>query len=305
MFSSGQKKESPTTTSLTGSGRLLVLILLAMLIASINYGNNMAYILCFILTGLLMIGYLSTRNNLKGLDITNVLSQPVFAGDSQEFSFELHNQTSGRRVGLFPAVYSEDVLPDFFGPFSVDAYARSTAKISFIASRRGRFTLPYITLVSVYPLGLFKATRRIPIHAVYLVYPTPLGSLRWPEPEIHEEESSEGFYARGGDDFVGVHAYRPGESMHHIDWKAYARGRPLNIKEFTGGGTAQLWFDWNYLGTINMEPRLSQLTRWVLEADQEGSEFGLRLPDNEVKPDCSPGHTTKCLETLALYKFKS
>lgn len=297
------EKESPTATSLTGAGRMLVLILVAMLIASINYGNNMAYILCFLLIGLMMIAYLSTRNNLKGLHIANVLAEPVFAGDEQEFIFEIYNGTSGRRVSVFPALDKTGNSFDYFGPYSVEAYSRTTSKLSLIAPKRGRYTLVEITLVSLYPLGLFKALRRVPVQKVYLVYPQPMGSQRWPEPEIHEDESSESFVARGGDDFVGVHPYRPGESMRHIDWKAYARGRPLTVKEFIGGGTLQQWFDWQQLGHLKLEPRISQLTRWVLEADQEGTEFGLRLPDIEIKPDCSPGHTTKCLETLALYRF--
>ncbi len=93
--------------------------------------------------------------------------------------------------------------------------------------------------------------------------------------------------------------------MHHIDWKAYARGRPLSVKEFTGGGTSQQWFAWEHLGNMDTERRLSQLTKWALEADQEGKEFGLRMPDAEVKCDSSPGHTTRCLETLALCKIKA
>jgi uncharacterized protein (DUF58 family) len=296
-------KENPTRISPTGPGWVLMLMLVAMLIASVNYSNNMAYILCFLLIGLMMIAYLATRNNLKGLHIANVLSQPVFAGDIMLLTFELHNNTRGKRVAIFPTVAGVWDPEGYTGPFSVASYSRTTAKISFTVPRRGRFVLGHITLLSVYPLGLFRALRHVRIDKVYIVYPKPLGSQRWPEPEEHEEESSEGFYVRGGDDFVGVRPYRPGESMHHVDWKAYARGRPLSIKEFTGGGTTQLWFNWFHLEGIDTEKRLSQLARWVLEADQEGQEFGLRLPDAEVKLDCSPGHTTKCLESLALFQL--
>jgi uncharacterized protein (DUF58 family) len=300
----GQKKNKDNNTKVTptGPGKMLLLLLFAMLIASINYSNNMAYILCFLLTGLVMIAYLVTRNNLKGLHIANVLSQPVFACEELHINFELHNGTKGRRDAIFPIIYGQQDSEGFTGPFSVAPYSRASAKISFIAAKRGRFVLSYIHLLSQYPLGLFQARRSILVNKVYIVYPKPFGSMKWPPLEEHEDEGSEGFYVRGGDDFVGVRPYRPGESMHHIDWKAYARGRPLSIKEFTGGGSAQLWFAWNHLGSMDTEPRLSQLTRWVLEADQEGKEFGLRLLDNEINLACSPGHTVKCLESLALFK---
>jgi uncharacterized protein (DUF58 family) len=288
-------------TSPTGPGWTLMLILTAMLVASVNYGNNMAYILCFLLTSLVMIAYLYTRNNLKGLEIANVLSQPVFAGEPLHFTFELHNRTRGPRTAIYASASGAKLEEEFSGPFSVLPLSRTSGNISISTTQRGRFVLPKLTLLTYYPLGLFKVTLQIPVDKVYIVYPQPSGTRQWPGTEIHDDDVSEGFYARGGDDFVGVRPYRPGESMHHVDWKAFARGRPLSIKEFTGGGSEQLWFDWNQLQGIDIEQRLSQLTRWVLEADQSGKEFGLRLPGSRVELDCSPGHTVKCLETLAVF----
>jgi uncharacterized protein (DUF58 family) len=271
-------------------------ILFAMLLASMNYSNNMGYTLCFLLTSLMLVSFLYTRYNLKRLDIPNVQTQPVFAGETLRFRFELQNNSSARRT----AIYAEDLS----GPFSAAPNSCTTAEISVLAPKRGRFTLSRITLWTVYPLGLFRARCHIRVNKVYIVYPKSVGTLQWPALENHEEDASEGFYARGGDDFVGVRPWRPGESMHHIDWKAVARGRPLSIKEFTGGGTEQLWFDWFQLGGMEMETRLSQLARWVLEAAREGREFGLRMPNRTIPMDSSPGHTTKCLETLAVYRFE-
>jgi uncharacterized protein (DUF58 family) len=297
------KQDQPHITP-TGPGLILMFILVAMLTGSVNYGNNMAFILCFLLTGLMMIAYLATRNNLKGLEIANAASQPVFAGDILHVTFELHNHTRGRRVAIFPSAYGVEEHEGFTGPFSVPPYARTTARIAFTVPRRGRFVLSRITLLSVFPLGLFRVQHNVPVNKVYIVYPKPFGSRQWPEPEIHEaDDSSEGFYNRGGDDFVGVRPYRPGEPMYHIDWKAYARGRPLSVKEFTGGGSTQLWFDWDQLASMGTEERLSQLARWVLEAEQDGKEFGLRIPGSEIKLDTSPGHTTRCLEALAVFQF--
>jgi uncharacterized protein (DUF58 family) len=289
-------KESRVRTAPTGSGWVLMAILFAMLLASMNYSNNMGYTLCFLLTSLMLVSFLYTRYNLKRLDITNVQTQPVFAGETPRFTFDMQNNSSARRTAIYAG--------DLSGPFSVVPNSCVTAEISVLASKRGRFTLSGITLWTVYPMGLFRARCHIRINKVYIVYPKPVGTLRWPPLENHEEEASEGFYARGGDDFVGVRPWRPGESMHHIDWKAVARGRPLSIKEFTGGGTEQLWFDWYQLGSVEMETRLSQLARWVLEAAQEGREFGLRMPNRTIPVDSSPGHTTKCLETLAVFRVE-
>ena len=289
-------KEARVRTVPTGSGWVLMAILFAMLLASMNYSNNMGYTLCFLLTSLMLVSFLYTRYNIKRLAITNVQTQPVFAGETLRFAFDLQNNSSTRRTAIYAG--------DLSGPFSATPNSCTTAEISIPASKRGRFTLSSITLWTVYPMGLFRARCHIRVNKVYIIYPKPIGTLQWPPLENHEEEASEGFYARGGDDFVGVRPWRPGESMHHIDWKAVARGRPLSIKEFTGGGTEQLWFDWYQLGGMEMETRLSQLARWVLEAAQEGREFGLRMPNRTIPIDSSPGHTTKCLETLAVFRVE-
>ncbi len=139
-------KKRDTTVTPTGPGKILLLMLFAMLIGSINYSNNMAYILCFLLTGLMIIAYLSTRNNLKGLHIGNIRSQPVFAGEELRIDFELHNGTRGRRGAIFPIIYGAQNNEGFTGPFSVAAYSRASIQVSFITPKRGRFVLDFIYL---------------------------------------------------------------------------------------------------------------------------------------------------------------
>jgi uncharacterized protein (DUF58 family) len=297
-------KKIRTRTRPTRSGYLLMLVLVAMLVASINYGNNMAYILTFLLFSLMLVGLLNSRNNLKGLDIANLMPEPVFAGESLRFNLELHNQSNGRRFGIWLAHAAVDSSSKLSGPFAVESCSNTTGEISFPAPRRGRFTLSRIDLITVYPLGLFLVRGELQVEKSYLVYPHPEGTRPWPEPEVHSQESGEGYHMKGGDDFTGVRPYRPGEPMHHIDWKAVARGRPLYIKEFTGGGSAQLCFSWEHLEGMGTEKRLSQLCKWVLEADEQGTEFALKLPDGKISSDSSSTHTLKCLEALALFQFR-
>jgi len=288
----------------TTSGGILILVLFAMLLASMNYSNNMGYILCFLLVSLMLVSYLLTRSNIKGLEAINLQVQAAFAGEMISCSFDLNNRSSRNLTGIYCSGFNGICHGDFSGPINIPAGSCVTVKIILSAPQRGIFRLKRLTLFSIYPLGLFQARGELETDLIYLVYPKPEGTRQWPESETYEEESGEGFYSRGGDDFIGVRPYRPGESMHHIDWKAVARGRPLNIKEFTGGGSDQLWFSFSQLQGLDIEKRLSQLTRWILEADQEGREFGLGMPQRTLPLDCSPGHTVKCLETLATYGFE-
>jgi uncharacterized protein (DUF58 family) len=281
-------------------------VLWAMLMASINYSNNMAYILTFLLFSLMLVGMVFARQNLKGLTIANIMPRPVFAGERLWIDFELHNQSKGRRFGIWLAYPGLTNSEELSGPFSTEASSNTTVELSFITTNRGRFTLPYIELMTVYPLGLFMVKGKIEVDKAYLVYPRPEGNRPWPEPEVLAEEQYGGMvhHMKGGDDFTGVRPYRIGESMHHIDWKAVARGRSLSIKEFTGGGSACLYFDWEHMAGMGAEGRLSQLCQWVLEADEQGMEFGLKLPGNTIKPGAGSTHTLRCLEALALFQFQ-
>lgn len=286
----------------TRSGYSLMLVLLAMLTASTNYGNNMAYIITFLIFSLLLVSLVYTRRNLKGIIIENIKPQPAFAGEQVKFSLEVKNPLSGGRYGIYLAGPQARSAAELFGPFTVDPFSSASAEITLPAHKRGRFTLSQVIVLTVYPLGLFRVLYPVTVAKTYLVYPQPLGILPWPLANI-EGDGYIGSSARGGDDFVGTRPYRPGESQHHIDWKVVARGGPLSIKEFTGGGVKELWFNWDQLSGLGTETRLSQLTRWVLEADEQGVEFGLKLLDSQIDVGSGSAHTLKCLNSLALFEY--
>lgn len=288
---------------LSRSGFILILIIGAMFIASMNYSNNMAYSMCFILLSLMVVAFIYTGNNLKGLEVSNIQAKIAFAEGHASFSLEIENNSSRERAALFIQA-KNPIKSEFFGPFSVDCHNSKVVEISLPSPKRGQFVLSRISLISVYPLGLFRGSTRCYVQKEYIVFPKPSGFRPWPTAITQHKESDEGYHFSGGEDFAGLRPYRTGESQHHIDWKAYARGRPLCIKEFTGGGSLQQWFDWNSLSGLGTEARISQLTKWVLDADKLGNEFGLKLLDIEIKPDVGTRHTFKCLKTLALFFYK-
>lgn len=286
----------------TRSGLIGLFILVAMFIAGINYSNTLAYFLCFFILGIMAVSTLATHQNLSGIQLKSVESQPVFAGENIHFKIDFYHSKAARREAVYvvlPVSGGPDVT---FGPFSFDPLKTSRIEVYRPAPERGLHTLSGIRMETVFPLGFFKSWRQLDIETSYLVYPRPSGTRSWPEPTTLWFENVEGFHFSGGDDFTGLRPHRTGESQHHIDWKAYARGRPLFVKEFSGGGSYQLWFEWTSLAGMEAEKRLSQLTRWVLEADLQGEEFGLRLPGIEIEPDSSSLHTLMCLRELALFE---
>jgi uncharacterized protein (DUF58 family) len=170
------------------------------------------------------------------------------------------------------------------------------------ALRRGWLPLGRVMLETRFPLGLFRAWSYVEPDARCLVYPRP---ERAPLPP-HSGESASGALRSqtlGNDDFSGLRGYQRSDSPRHVAWKQVARTGDMLTKQFTGEAAAELWLDWRLLpADLALEQRLSRLAGWVLAAEREGHQYGLRLPGVEIAPARGDAQRTACLQALALYE---
>jgi len=284
----------------TRQGLTLGTVLLAMLLAAINYNNSLAYMLCFLIASLTLVSMVHTHYNLVGVSVQAGQSTPTFAGGHVRLPICLMNRSGRTRYAL--QLENTDGQPASLSAMlpSIPAAASVWLEPSMLVERRGRHLLPRLTVSTRYPLGLFRAWFWEPVQLEYLVYPQPLGTHPWPALEVDENLEEEG-QRTGGEDFTGMRPYQLGDSHRHVDWKAVARGRPMLIKQFSGGGRGRVWFDWLVLEGLDTEARLSQLACWIVEAHRQGCEYGLRLPHRECPPAAGWEHYESCLKALALY----
>ena len=70
---------------------------------------------------------------------------------------------------------------------------------------------------------------------------------------------------------------------------------------FAGGEAPIAMLDWDSLAGVDTEERLSQLTRWCLDAAAEGRSFGMKLPGEVIGVGSGDRHLHRCLAALALY----
>jgi uncharacterized protein (DUF58 family) len=113
-----------------------------------------------------------------------------------------------------------------------------------------------------------------------------------------------GARARGGsgvDEWLGLRPFRDGDSPRQVDWKAYAREAPLLVKEYQPPGAELRLFDFAAVPLADTEGRLSQLARWVVDAEAQGERYGLTLPGVRVAPERGPAHRHRCLSLLARF----
>jgi uncharacterized protein (DUF58 family) len=277
----------------TAYGLLYAVLLVLMLVGSINYANNLGFLLTFLLAGLGIVAMLHTWRNLVGVVLESGHTADIFAGEQARFQILLRNLRRWPRPGL-QLTTSDDIQATDLSPEGAEHLELSTPGRS-----RGRLQLPKITLSTRYPLGLFRAWSYVELPMQCLVYPAPADKpLTIAAPSYrHSQIGDRGV---GADDFTGQRHYRPGDSPRHINWKAMAREQGLLTKLFGGDRAERRWLDWAALQG-GQEQRLSQLCRAVLDASGEEIEYGLKIPGTTIRPARGVAHRNHCLAQLALF----
>lgn len=286
----------------TGGGVLLGATLLTMLMGCINYSLGLGYVFTFLLSGVGLVCLLHTFRNLAQLEIRPGRAEPVFAGAEASFSLLIDNPTSLARLSvvLQPIHKGSGELPLVRCDPVPGGQTRCDVRLP--THQRGRLRLPRLRVFTTYPLGLFHAWSYVDLDMTCVVYPRPeSGQPALPPPRGGEGES---LAAGGGqDDFAGLRRYQPGDSLRHVAWKAVAHGQPVMTKQFTGLEAGELWFSWWELAAeLQLEAKLSRLTRWVLEARRQGLSFGLELPGARIPVEAGAAHEERCLTALALFR---
>lgn len=280
----------------TRNGILFACILFVMLIGSINYNNSLGYLLTFLLVAVNIVSILHTYKNLLHMTVSVGSIAPVFCGEKIKVPIVIDNTGQIERHAIdmnFPQgkIRSCDVPDNNW----------VTLNLAHTSQQRGLHRLPRLTISSTYPLGLFRAWSNLELTNTYLVYPEPVGETKLPMHWLELQQSLRGYH-KGSEDFSGLTTYNPGDSLRHIHWKAYAREQGLQTKKFAGNNDQELWLDWRTMTNNSTETKLSQLSKWVDEADKTEINYGLWLPGKRIAPSLGPMHKQHCLETLALHK---
>ncbi|MFO7862062.1 MAG: DUF58 domain-containing protein [Desulfosalsimonas sp.] len=280
----------------TRHGLMFLLVLAAMLAGSINYNNNLGFLLVFLLGSMAVVSMVHTHRNLMGLKILSVSARPVFAGETAVFIF-LISPEGYRRNGLeFFFERPRSAIENLTG----DAEARILVRAA--APKRGLLAPDPLTVSTCFPLGLFYAWTRVGLNCFCTVYPKPIAAP-FEFNEITEGGTNQDTapVLSGTDDFLGLKVYQPGDPVRRISWKTLSRGQGLFSKEFAGRGGNRPVFDYEQMTGRDTETRLSQLCDLVRRAAAANMEYGLNLPGYFIAPDRGREHRHRCLKTLAQF----
>ncbi len=280
----------------TGYGLLFALVLFGMLAGSVNYNNNLGFLLTFLLAAMAHVSIHHTHANLVGFEINAISASPVFAGEAAVFRISLASRKNRRPSVCLACQNGEAVCMDF------SAGREQVAEVRIPAVRRGRLRPGSLKVETRWPFGFFRAWFLVNGNAACLVYPEPASGELVTDVMADEDESGAGGIMTGGvEDFDGLHRYIPGDPLSRISWKSASRGQGLQTKAFSAPAGAAVLLNWDRLGDTDVERRLSRLCGMVLRAESEGLRYGLRLPGVRYRPDRGARHRQRCLTALALF----
>jgi uncharacterized protein (DUF58 family) len=283
----------------TRPGFMLGATLLVLLVGSINYQLNLGYLLTFLLAGSAAVGMHVCHATLRGLTLNLMPPAAQFAGAAAMLSVVLSNSRKSVRYGVGLAVL-DATHEDHWTWTDVPAQGTCTVHVAFRPERRGLHRVPPLTAETRFPLGTFR---------VWTVWRPAAQVLVYPQPEAHPPPLPPGEPRAGGaatarvqttGEFEGVRAYRRGDPLKMVVWKKAAKSDELVSRDTMQSQRQELWLDFDQCGVADPEARISRLAAWVLQADKLGSDYGLRVPGQQVAPAAGEAHKRRCLEVLAL-----
>lgn len=289
-----------TRARFTAAGLPFLAALLILVVAAVNSGNNLIYIVVAALLGALVTSGVFSAFNLSGLALDPHWPERAFAGDPVPVQLSLTNEkrwlpsysltltAASRGAGTGAAMRSA------FFPYLGGGRAAG-ARSEVVFPRRGRYSAASFAVSSRFPFGLMDKRRRFETEGPgdLIVYPSVAGEA-WPAALAATRE------ARRSDPFPGLgeelHRLRPraqGDSLRLVHWKASAKAGALRVREFSRerGGRARIWVAFAPDGAaterIERAIEICAATLWRLAQSETWIEFVGLNPVAEPAPEAA------------------
>ncbi len=277
----------------TRFGIALALLLVAMLLAGLNYNSNLGLAFGFLIMSLVLVAMHHCHRNLQGLIVDVRTEVDAFAGGVARLEFVMHNDAAIARSDI------EIRCGEMHAIHSLAAGSYHRATLDLPAPQRGIARHERFEVRTRYPFGWFRAWTYVHSPLTVFIAPEPRGGRSLPPATgLGSAGQSE---QRGDEDFAGLRSYEPGVPLKHMAWKVLARGGEAAVRSYTASAAQPEWLDWSALPDLDPEARLAQLCRWILDSDHDRHTYGLRLPGAELAPGNGAAHRLLCLRTLAGY----
>ncbi|WP_154222231.1 DUF58 domain-containing protein [Marinicella rhabdoformis] len=271
-------------------GLFFAVIWVVMLMAALNFNNNMGLMLVFLLFGMTQVMLLQTFFNMRNITLRRIKVEPVFLGDVAEAQLELcHSQDKWQVVSS--SLGKEKVAHIEHGV--------GLLPFHFETIKRGYEPVPRIKLFTRYPMGLFTVWVYCTPDTSALVYPKPERPV--PAYPSHGGVDGEKDLPIKGDELASVREYQVGDPLRDIAWKKTAQSDKTWVKQYESTQGKHMMFDFEQMHMAHTEAKLSRLAAWVIQAEHENIDYQLVLPGFSSEMTHGAAQMALCLKQLALF----
>ena len=242
-----------------------------MLVAAVNYGNNLIFLLAFAVLALIVNSAWQGWRALASVQVAPLPPAMRPAGTVGHWTLQLVSRPGVASLSLGIAE-SEPTVHASLAPGET-----TEMTLALLPAPRGYLPLPEVILRSDFPLGLWEVTRRLTPESGQWVYPSPIeGPSQDNRPEPSHDTGSR--HDPGGDP-THLRAYQPGDPMRRVVFRHYAKTGRLVSRETEGEPrpVEPTIIDYErYRGA--REQRLSAMTQRLITLAERDQPWTLRLP---------------------------
>jgi uncharacterized protein (DUF58 family) len=222
---------------LTRDGVIYLAAVFILVLAAINTGNNLLFlVLACLLAGILISGVLS-RVVLTGVEMKFDLPEHIFAEQPVLAEVELRNEKqmwpsfSLRVIGGKKKAAAEILARPVYFPY-LPRQSATRQKVELRFPRRGVYRQDSFGIRTRFPFGFFEKTREVPSNLEIAVYPRvePTDQFYEVLPLLTGEMAS--FFRGRGHELHSLRDYLPTDSARFVDWKVTAKSGRLVVREF-------------------------------------------------------------------------
>ena len=222
---------------LTREGIVYLGVVVVLVLAAVNTGNNLLFmVLACLLAGILISGVLS-RAVLTGLELKFELPEHIFAEQPLLATVEVANEKewwpsfSLRVVGLGGKTPAQILTRPVYFPH-IPRRGAARQKVELVFPRRGVYRQDAFGIRTKFPFGFLEKTRRVNSEMEVVVYPRIEPTEEFYEilPLLSGEMTS--YYRGRGHDLYSIRDYQNTDNARFVDWKASAKTGALKVREF-------------------------------------------------------------------------
>lgn len=269
----------------TSKGYLFFISLSIIFFMGLVYGNNMCFLIAFLMLGQFIAALFISHKNVQKIIIKDFAITSQFVGKNLKTEISLENFTGQAKECFLH--FKEINL--FLSELKTGSNETTTRFLN-----RGKKDYKHLILYSIHPFGLFKTWRYFNLAGDFYIYPE-LINLSKDGPSTTDISNSGPLLKDS--DFRDYKKFEKGQSMQRIDWKKFAMKDELYVKNFYEYEDERLII---YLEMIDLaiEEKLKYATTLIYEAERQGIYWKLRSFEYEFE---STRQYKNALEYLATY----